>query len=275
VASDAETVADFLLERVRAWRGRLWDEGPAREQAAELPLTPALRVFATRRVRGVREAARRALLAWGRGGRPVDLRLDIPGPREVLAHQARGRRYVSLVDDPIALGHGDPRHPDGLSFALHDLCHLEKFAAPPHHRGQVGFFRSVARALASPSLCALEQTFDSLWRADRDHVIADMNGSPVFLFSVLKMRMNMAVRRKLAAARGIPAPTAGPLDPAERAALQPALIVLCQALGLPPDLQRAGVLVSARRDHPALAQRLLAHFEAEGAAVAAAGWCRA
>jgi NAD(P)-dependent dehydrogenase (short-subunit alcohol dehydrogenase family) len=45
---------------------------------------------------------------------------------------------VCLLDDAAALAHGDPRHPNGLSFALHDLCHLEKFVDPEHHRGQVG-----------------------------------------------------------------------------------------------------------------------------------------
>jgi hypothetical protein len=263
--SEAETVADFLLERVRARRGRLWDEGPARPEPA--PASPALQVFANRRVRGICQAARSALLGWGRGERPAELRHRILTPHEVLEHQASGRRCISLVDDATALGHGDPRHPDGLSFALHDLCHLEKFADPEHHQGQVGFFRSLARGL--PALADLEQTFDALWRADRDYVIADMNGSAVFLFAVLKMRVNMAVRRRLAAARGVAAPTRGPLDDGERAALLPALTALCQALALPAEVQSAALSVSARRDRPADARRLLAHFEAVSATRAA------
>jgi hypothetical protein len=263
-ARDAEAVAEFLLERVRARHGRRWDEGAARQPEVGHG-TPALRVFATRRVRAIAEAPRRGLLAWARGQRPADLRHQILAPEEVLQHQARGRRCVSLLDDATALGHGDPRHPDGLSFALHDLCHLEKFVAPEHHRGQVGFFRSVARAMGCPALQELERAFDARWRADRDYVIADMNGSAVFLFSVLKMRMNMAVRRRLAAARGMPAPTRGPLDADERAAVQPALTTLCQALELPRDLDTAALSVSTRRDQPALAHRLLAHFE-QGAA---------
>jgi hypothetical protein len=262
-ARDAEAVGEFLLERVRVRHGRRWDEGPARQPEVGHG-TPALRVFAARRVRAIADAPRRALLAWARGERPADLRRHILAPEEVLRHQARGRRCVSLLDDATALGHGDPRHPDGLSFALHDLCHLEKFADPEHHRGQIGFFRSVARALDCPALQELERSFDSRWHADRDYVVADMNGSAVFLFSVLKMRMNMAVRRRLAATRGVPAPTRGPLDAGEHAALSPALTTLCQALALPPDLQAAALSVSTRRDHPALAHRLLAHFEQAG-----------
>src|SRR5262249_41169480 len=176
---------------------------------------------------------------------------------------ASGRRCVSLLDDETARRCGSPLHPDGLAFALHDLRHLEKFVEAAHHRGQVGFFRCMRRALASPALAALERGLDEAWRADRDYVIADMNGSAVFLFSVLKMRVNMAVRRSLAAARGRPAPTSGPLDRDEREALAPALETLFAAMGLPAALRAEAQLVSASRDHPAHARRLLACFEAE------------
>lgn len=49
-----------------------------------------------------------------------------------------------------------------------------------------------------PVTCAtaLERGLDDTWRAERDYVIAHMNGSAVFLFAALKMRLNMAVRRR-------------------------------------------------------------------------------
>lgn len=259
--SDAETAADFLLERVRAARGALWDEGRARVAAAPPPSGPALRVFAERRVRGVPEDVARGLLAWERGLRPADLLFEIPPAEGVLARQARGRRCVCLLDDATARAHGDPRHPDGLSFVLHDLCHLEKFVAPEHHAGQVGFFRSVARALATPAMEALDAELDETWRAERDYVISDMNGSAVFLFAALKMKLNMAVRRRLARRRGHPAPTSGPLDADERAAVEPALAVLFEAMDLPADLRAGALAVSTRRDRPAEARRLLEYFE--------------
>ena len=193
----AETTAAFLLERVRAARGAMWDEGRGRVPAPVPPSGPALQTFVERRVRGVPEAVVRGLFAWDRGERPVDLLSEVPAARRVLSLQARGRRCVCLVADAAALAHGDPRHPDGLTFALHDLCHLEKFVAPEHHPGQVGFFRIVERALDTPAMIALERDFDDTWRADRDYVIADMNGSAVFLFAALKMKLNMAVRRRL------------------------------------------------------------------------------
>src|SRR4051812_11933031 len=113
----AERAAAFVLQRVRAARGRLWDEGqrpPPREPAPDG--APALAVFATRRVRGVSPVVARALLAWGRGQRPVDPSFHVPAARDVLRGQAAGRRCVSLVDDAAARAHGDPRHTDGLAF---------------------------------------------------------------------------------------------------------------------------------------------------------------
>jgi len=265
-AADAERTAAFLLDRVARRWGRRRDQG-----ARAIPLGPppgsgpALQMFARRRVRGVPEPVARSLLAWAAGQRPVDLLDQIPTAPQVLALQIAGRRCVSLLDDEVALAHGDPRHPDGLSFALHDLCHLEKFVAPEHHAGQVGFFRAVARAFEAPAFADLERTFDTTWRADRDYVIADMNGSAIFLFAALKMKLNMAVRRQLATETGRPAPASGPLDDEERAALRPALLTMIEAMGLDhPDVREAALLVSTRRAHPEAARRLLTHFERNG-----------
>ena len=262
--TDAELTAAFLIERVRTARGAMWDEGTSRIPVVAAPSGPALAVFASRRVRGVPEPVARGLLAWDRGQRPADLLRVVPTAEEVLARQATGRRCVCLLDDAAARAHGDPRHPDGLTFVLHDLCHLEKFVDPQHHAGQVGFFRHAALAFRQPAMAALERTFDETWRADRDYVISDMNGSAVFLFSALKMKLNMAVRRRLAATRGRPAPTSGRLDAEEIAAVAPALAVLFESMGLPAALRESAAAVSARRDHPAEAGRLLAYFETAG-----------
>jgi hypothetical protein len=240
--SDAETTAAFLLDRVRTARGSLWDEGRGRVVPPAPPSGPALCTFAERRVRGVPEDVVRGLFAWDRGQRPVDLLFDVPSARQVLAMQARGRRCVCILEDAAALAHGDPRHPDGLTFALHDLCHLEKFVTPEHHAGQVGFFRIVQRALEAPAMRALDDALDDTWRADRDYIIADMNGSAVFLFVALKTRLLLAAGRRSAAG--------GALD------------VLLDAMELPDPARDAARAVSRRRDRPTEARLLLDHFQA-------------
>jgi hypothetical protein len=185
----------------------------------------------------------RGLFAWDRGERPVDLLFEVPPARRVLALQARGGRCVCLVEDAAALAHGDPRHPTGLAFALHDLCHLEKFVAPEHHAGQVGFFRVVERALETPAMAALDRELDDQWRAERDYVIADMNGSAVFLLAALKMRLALAARRRGGDAEA-------------------AVDVLLGAMGLPDELRDAAREVRRLRDRPGEARRVLGWFEA-------------
>ena len=68
--------------------------------------------------------------------------------------------------------------------------------APAHHAGQVGFFRLVERALETPAMAALDRELDDRWRADCDYIIADMNGSAVFLLAALQTRLGLAARRR-------------------------------------------------------------------------------
>jgi hypothetical protein len=89
-----------------------------------------------------------------------------------------------------------------------------------------------------------------------------MNGSAVFLFAALKMKLTMAVRRRLQR-EGVLAPRVGRLEAQERAAVEPAIDVLLRGMDLPDDIRDAARAVSPRRDRPAAARRLLDHFEAE------------
>jgi hypothetical protein len=261
----AEDVAAFLVDATRVRHGRRADQGAWSRPWPVAGRGPALAWLARRRMRGVSEAVLRALGEWSWGRRPAVLMKHIPAALDVLALQARGLRSVSMVDDHAAAAVGDPRHPDALSFVLHDLEHLEKFSDPEHHAGQVGFFGCVLRALADPGWQSIDNGFDEIWRADRDYVIADMNGSAVFLFAALKMKLRMAVRRKLAHERGVPAPQRGPLDETEEAALVPVVDALLTAMDMPPEVRVAARLVSARRSHPEAARRLLTAFQ--GAAI--------
>lgn len=262
--SDAATaVARFVVSAVQAKSGSRWNQGP-RLSPWPLPsqADDAVALVSTRRLCGVPEPAAHAVWAWHRGMRPAHLLQAIPSARQVLQWQAEGQRCVALLADDVALAHGDPRHPDGLSFALHDLCHLEKFVDPEHYVGQVGFFAQLHAAMAHPQWDTLEADFDAVWRTDRDYVLADMNGSAIFLFAALKMKLKMAVRRHVGGATH--APARGPLTPQERDAYVPRRDALLELLGLDGDVAESARHVSARRTHPEAAAALLTWFEAQG-----------
>ena len=186
-------------------------------------------------------------------------------------------RCVSLLDDadvpagPIAglpRGHG-AYGSGGLAFAVHDLCHLEKLFAPAHHREQVGFFAALEGALAHPAWAAVEEGFDDAWRHDRDQVLADMNGASAFLYVVLRNKVKLAVRRRVARARGEPC-RAGPLDDGEAQAYAAAVASLVEALGLTGEARGAALALTSRHDAVAAGAPLAAFFERAGAAALAA-----
>jgi hypothetical protein len=250
----------FVLEAARRAAGPRWNQGRRPTPLACASDEPAAQIVASVRLHRVDEPAARALVGWASGERPAELLREKPSAAFVLALQARGRRCVSL----LAEGTPTAPHADALAFAVHDLCHLEKFVDPEHHAGQVGFFAAVEAVLRAPAWAAVEASFDAAWVDQRDGVVADMNGSSVFLFAALKMRLKMAVRRRLARAAGRPAPEGGPLDAREEASFDEALGVLLEALGLRGELAHAARRLSARRDDAWAARAVLDHFEGEG-----------
>ena len=98
-----------------------------------------------------------------------------------------------------------------------------------------------------------------------EHVSADMNGSPVFLFAALKMKLKMAARREVARNRGTPERAGGALDEDETHAFASMQRILFDALELPERGRAAGDAVSARRDSPADAVWIHGYFTELGA----------
>src|SRR5262249_34441479 len=154
----------------KAVAGARWRQG--RRPTPFAAAGSAATVVAETRLHKVPEEVARGLSAWSRGERDVVLLDDVPAPSFVLALQARGRRCVALL-----------AREDGLAFAMHDVCHLEKFVEPEHHAGQRAFFARLLHATGTPQWAALGARFDDAWRTDWEHVAADMNGSPVFLMA--------------------------------------------------------------------------------------------
>jgi hypothetical protein len=219
-----------------------------------------VRLFAEHRLRRLPEAVPQALLAWSRGERRVDLLFHVPSARDVLALQAQGRRCVSLLDEATSAA----PHEDGLAFAVHDLCHLEKFADPAQHAAQVGFFAAVSRALADPRFQELETSLDARWAEDRGYVIADMNGSAVFLFLALKSKLKIAIRRSLA---GGAEAAASPLRPEEQRAYAEAVDLLLATLGLEGPIADAARALTTKNTAPDAEVTLYKYFYSAGEAV--------
>jgi hypothetical protein len=268
----AELACVYVADRARRASPRRWVEGPRRPPLAAGPGAPeVVRIFAERELHRLPRVVGDALVAWAAGLRRAEVRFALPSPRDVLAMQARGRRCVSLLDDdavpsgPIA---GLPRAGayggQGLGFAVHDLCHLEKFGDPAHHVEQVGVFAALERALGDPRWAEAEAALDdAVWREDEDHVLADMNGSAVFLYVVLRNKVKLAVRRAVARARGVTA-SRGPLDAEEALRYDEATAVLIDALGIAGEARDAAWALTSKHDAEGAAGRLSAWFEARG-----------
>jgi hypothetical protein len=256
----AERACEFVITQVKAQSGHRYHQGARRPPLACSASAPAIRFVAEERLHRVPVAVARALVAWA-DGFPVELLATVPSPSYVLALQAAGRRCVSL----LANGVSTAPHADPLAFALHDLCHLDKYIDPAHHEGQVGFFVRLWSATSRPSWSEFESRFDENFRRDWHHVAADMNGSAVFLFAALKMKLKMAARRLCGrdARNGSPKGE-GPLNAVEARAYESHLADLLALLELDSSVADAARATSARRDDPGAAVRLLRFFEEEG-----------
>jgi hypothetical protein len=264
---DAERACAFVIAKVRASSGRLFHQGARVPPLVTRSASEVVHFIARQRIHRVPTTVVRALVAWA-DGFPVQLLRHVPPPAAVLALQAEGRRCVSLLPD----GADTHPHEDVLAFAVHDLCHLDKFIDPEHHRGQVGFFASLHGAVSSRAWEALENNFDAAFTRDWQHVAADMNGSAVFLFAALKMKLKMAARRRVAAAEGRRPDEGGPLTPSEIRAYGDFEENLLDLLGLRGSMADAARRSSTRRDDPVAASALLRHFEERGDDVLRARW---
>ena len=264
-AADASRACAFVVERIREQAGARWAQGERRPPLPTSSEHPAVRTVATVRLRQLADPPARALTAWSNGERDVVLLDHVPEVRALLAWQARGTRCVSLLPSDADAG----IHQTRLAFALHDLCHLEKFVDAETHAAQVGFFARLDAAWDNPAFARLHARYDATWQDDLAHVAADMNGSPVFLMAALKMKLKMAERRALAREEGRAAPTGGPLSEAESIAFAARSEEIFAALDLEGELLSAVRAVSTRRDAEADARIIHEAFTGDGQAILA------
>jgi len=251
----SERTARFVIDRLQLRAGRTWLQGDRRPSLPFHPSDPSVGVVARKRLLKVKEAHALALSAWSVGLTSAEIRDSLFTVDEIIRLQAEGRRVVSLLPDS-----GESDEP--LEVVLHDLKHMYKFFAPEHHRAQVGYFRLVARAHdKTQELALFDAELDDTWRSQRDYAVADMNGSPLFLFGYLKMRLKMAVRRKLARDVGRRAPTGGQLRSDELKAYARFLERLLDLLELRGEPREAARRLTARGGNGPAANDFLCYLD--------------
>ena len=252
IANPGLLACTFVLRGAMRTADRRWRQGVRASHLAVTIDDLALATLSERHVYRVEEQVAACLNAWAHGRRRLHARFAIPDPLELLEFQARGERIVSLLPEGVPTGH----EASNFEFALHDLCHAEKFFEAEYHVGQVGLFADVLAAVRSGAIAELTRGFDAAWPAEFDHVAADMNGSPLFLFSALRRKvMNAATRVGQDPDRARDGLLAALALPAEVAHSGAEFIVHAR---VPPEVTRyhAGVLI--------------AHFEAQGQRILAA-----
>jgi hypothetical protein len=164
-----------------------------KHRARLTPLSGVPELFRRFFFRGVVLDSHEGLVGWLDGRYPLQLRLDIPSPDEMLEIQCRGLRYVSLLlnDDVQFQAYG--RHRDACDFLLHDFEHAHKFYGDPQtHGGQVRFFQALWKTRSAFAPWA----GDAVFNKDLDYLKSDMNSHPVHLLKYLKAVVLSAEMRK-------------------------------------------------------------------------------
>lgn len=127
--------------------------------------------------RGVSANVSTALCRWLHGGWRLELRDDVPSPRDVLRAQARGIRPVTAITAAPRLWQPVLRHADAFAFFVHDLEHAYKFFhSPPLHAGQRAFFAALETALDRGVFA--RYSGDSMFVEKFHYAMSDMNTHP-------------------------------------------------------------------------------------------------
>jgi hypothetical protein len=118
-----------------------------------------------------------ALGQWLRGVWRMELREDMPSPREVLRAQARGTRQITAITASPRLFEPVLNKRDAFAFFLHDVEHAFKFFySPALYAGQWAFFAALEAALDRG---VFTPYFDDPAFVEKFHyLIGDMNTHP-------------------------------------------------------------------------------------------------
>ncbi len=118
-----------------------------------------------------------ALSQWLHGAWRLELREDVPSPRDVLRAQARGTRQITAITASARLFEPVLHKPNAFAFFLHDVEHAYKFFySPALYAGQRAFFTALEAALDRGVFAPY---FDDPTFVDKfQYLMSDMNTHP-------------------------------------------------------------------------------------------------
>ncbi len=189
----SEIAAEFVILHCRLQHGKKFFSAKTKTSPPLKLIQSQSEFFEHYNLKGVREDSRMGMLGWLRGDYPLELRLEIPSPMEMLTLQCEGRRVATLLlgEDQQLTPIG--RHAGAYEFLLHDLEHAHKFFGG-EFRGQMHFFRLLHQAITAGSFSSFSD--DPRFLGELDYLMSDMNSHPVHLLKYLKAIVLSTLQRR-------------------------------------------------------------------------------
>ncbi len=128
----------------------------------------------------------RTMLNWMSGTWQIELFFHVPSARELLILQAENKRCITLVKDEKKIDTLILNKRDPLSFALHDMMHIDQyFNSKESSSGQLGFYRKCVPLYQNKKIKQKLKTH-SEFKTKFEYVTSDMNAYSIHLFKCLK-----------------------------------------------------------------------------------------
>lgn len=190
---NSKVASEFLLLNGRLKHGRKFLCAKSKTTPPFTEIHSYAQLFQHYHLKGVREDSQLGLLGWLTGRYPLEARLDIPTPREMLEIQCEGRRIATLLLKPEQQHTPIGRHAGAYEFLLHDLEHAHKFFGG-EFAGQVKFFRLLREAVTESAF--KDFAGDLQFQGELNYLMSDMNSHPLHLLKYLKAIVLNAFRRR-------------------------------------------------------------------------------
>lgn len=190
---NAELAAEFLLLHCRLRHGKKFLCAKTKRSKPPSEITTSAELLRHYNLKGVREDSHLGLLGWLEGRYPLEARIDIPSPREMLDTQCEERRIATLLLEPSRQFTPIGRHAGAYEFLLHDLEHAHKFFGG-EFQGQVRFFLLLRQALDAGAFGLFHGELQ--FQTELDYLMSDMNSHPVHLLKYLKAIVLAAIERR-------------------------------------------------------------------------------